>query len=333
MDKCVCDNRLFLDNTACGKCGREVGFCPCVDAMTAVEPHENAADPAARWCLTTGKTLFPCSNRSLHRVCNRYVAAPENGSKVDALCGYCSLNDTIPDLSIPGHLERWAGLEAAKRRVLWCFDRQGIPYGGEGSGCEPPLSFRFMADELPGSEPGQWIPQKPGPDGKPRKPIYTGHDRGVITLNLREADSVAREKLRVQMHEPKRTLVGHLRHELGHYLWDLLVRDDDAERAAFVDLFGDHENPLYADAMKTYYANGPKPNWAATHISGYATMHPWEDFAESFGWYALMMGRWRRPPTAGSASPWPDPRRPSTSGWTRTSTSRCSSTSRPAISA
>ncbi|BAM02632.1 putative zinc-binding metallopeptidase [Phycisphaera mikurensis] len=290
MDTCVCDNRLFLDNTACGRCGREVGFCPCTRAMTAVEPHRGDADPAARRCLATGRTLFPCSNRSLHRVCNRYVLAPEDGSDAEALCDYCKLNDTIPDLSIPGHLERWADLEAAKRRVLWGFDHQGIPYGGEGSGCSPPLSFRFMADAVPGDEPGQWIPQGPGPDGKPKKPIYTGHASGVITLNLREADSVAREKLRVQMHEPKRTLVGHLRHELGHYVWDLLVKDDEPERARCVGVFGNHEDPTYADAMKAYYADGPAAGWPATHISGYATMHPWEDFAETFGWYTLMMG-------------------------------------------
>ena len=251
--------------------------------MTAVEPYGDDADPAARRCLKGGHKLFPCGNRSLHRVCNRYVAAPADGSDAPALCDYCALNDTIPDLTIPGHLERWADLEAAKRRVLWAFDRGGIPYGGEDSGRTPPLSFRFMADELPGEEPGQWIPAGGG------EPVYTGHAEGVITLNLREADSVAREKLRVLMHEPKRTLVGHLRHELGHYVWELLIKDDDAERARCVEVFGDHEDPMYADAMKVYYADGPKPGWQDTHISGYATMHAWEDFAETFGWYTLMM--------------------------------------------
>ena len=284
MDTCVCDNRLFLDNTACGNCGREVGFCPCLNAMTAVEPWGGDADPAARRCLKGGHRLFPCSNRSLHRVCNRYVAAPADGSDAPGLCTYCALNDTIPDLSVPGHRGRWAALESAKRRVLWGFDRAGIPWGGTGSGFTPPLSFRFMADALPGDQPGQWIPTGGG------EPVYTGHADGVITLNLKEADSVARELTRVQMHEPKRTLVGHLRHELGHYVWDLLVKSDDTERARCVAVFGDHEDPLYADAMKAYYADGPKPHWQQTHLSGYATMHPWEDFAETFGWYTLMMG-------------------------------------------
>lgn len=252
--------------------------------MTAVVRVETHPDPSARKCSVTGRLLFLCANRRDHGVCNRFVEAPSDGSPAASRCSYCLLNKTIPDLSVSGHLRRWQALEAAKRRVLWAFDRAGVPYGGVGSGMKPPLSFRFMTDALPGGEPGLWIPGAGG------EPVYTGHADGVITLNLKEADPVAREKLRIQMHEPKRTLVGHLRHELGHYLWDLLVRNDPAERSTCASVFGDHERTTYKDALANYYQNGPAAMWRDTHISAYATMHPWEDFAETFGWHALMMG-------------------------------------------
>lgn len=252
--------------------------------MTAVEPAAGHSDPFARLCTATGRLLFLCANRRVHRVCNRFVEAPHDGSLAASRCSYCALNHTIPDLSVAGHLQRWSALEAAKRRVLWSFDRGGVPYGGVGSGSDPPLSFRFMTDALPTGVPGQWV------RGGGGEPVYTGHADGVITVNLKEADPVAREKLRVQMHEPKRTLVGHLRHEMGHYVWDLLVRNSDAERASFVAVFGDPTQPSYEAAMDRYYKEGPSPHWKTSHISGYATMHPWEDFAETFAWHALLMG-------------------------------------------
>jgi len=115
------------------------------------------------------------------------------------------------------------------------------------------------------------------------KPVTTGHANGLITINLKEADPVEREKARVAFGEPQRTLVGHFRHELGHYFWDLLIKDDCL--AASRALFGDETNPSYGDALLAYYQNGPKADWQSQYVSAYATMHPWEDFAETFGTY------------------------------------------------
>ena len=53
----------------------------------------------------------------------------------------------------------------------------------------------------------------------------TRHLEGVITINLFEADDAEREKQRGAMDEPYRTLLGHFRHEIAHYYWDRLVRD------------------------------------------------------------------------------------------------------------
>ena len=115
------------------------------------------------------------------------------------------------------------------------------------------------------------------------EPVLTGHDSGIITIALAEADDAEREARRTGMGEPYRTLLGHFRHEIGHHYWDLLVQGQPAQ-ARFRALFGD-ETADYATALQAYYANGAPAGWPQTHISAYATAHPWEDFAETFAHY------------------------------------------------
>ena len=117
----------------------------------------------------------------------------------------------------------------------------------------------------------------------PNERVMTGHDSGTITLALAEADDVERERRRSQMGEPYRTLLGHFRHEVGHYFWDLLVRDTGGE-ASFVEMFGDHTRN-YDEALQTYYAQGAPANWQDNFVSAYAAAHPWEDFAETWAHY------------------------------------------------
>jgi hypothetical protein len=111
-------------------------------------------------------------------------------------------------------------------------------------------------------------------------PVMTGHSNGLITINVEEADDVKREKIKHDLHEPYRTLLGHFRHEIGHYYWDLLVRDTKWLEP-FRQLFGD-ERASYAEALKRNYEVGPPSDWANSYISSYATMHPWEDWAETW---------------------------------------------------
>ncbi|WP_292378062.1 putative zinc-binding metallopeptidase, partial [Mesorhizobium sp.] len=104
---------------------------------------------------------------------------------------------------------------------------------------------------------------------------------GRITLNVAEADSAERERRRVEMGENYRTLLGHFRHELGHYYWDRLIRDDPERLSSFRALFGD-ERVDYEQALKAHYAKGAPPDWELRHISAYAASHPWEDWAETW---------------------------------------------------
>ena len=125
------------------------------------------------------------------------------------------------------------------------------------------------------------------PADLPGQQVTTGHCEGVITLNVNEADDEERVRRRVALHEPYRTLRGHLRHESGHYYWDRLVRDG-GRVDAFRAMFGD-ETLDYQQALATHYAGGAPASWQGTHVSAYATAHPWEDWAETWAHYLHMI--------------------------------------------
>jgi hypothetical protein len=117
-------------------------------------------------------------------------------------------------------------------------------------------------------------------------PILTGHADGVITINIAEADDPERERRRTQLHEPYRTLLGHFRHEIGHYYWDRLIGGRQS-LAEFRARFGD-ERAGYAQALQHHYANGPSAGWQQQFVSAYAASHPWEDWAETWAHYLHM---------------------------------------------
>jgi hypothetical protein len=289
--QCSCGNRLFFNNTVCINCRNEVGWCEHCHTVAPLQPIENmAASPnaaapptqtqqqnnaSAPPSLTTppityrcgnpkcGATVVKCRNYSDEHVCNRVLITSALSEK-EGLCQACRLNDVIPDLATEGNRERWAKLELAKRRLLLQLDELHLKYAPEDVGDEHPLVFDFKAS-------------------MPEEQILTGHADGRITINITEADTVERERVRKQMHEPHRTLIGHMRHEVGHFYWMTLVHGKcEAECAA---VFGDHNLPPYADALKLYYKQGPPADWQGRFVSAYATAHPWEDFAETWGFY------------------------------------------------
>jgi len=177
-----------------------------------------------------------------------------------------------------GNRERWYRLEIAKRRLLYLLDLIELPYGRAEDGIVPPLSFDFKADVVPLN--GIWRTMA-------AERVYTGHQDGKITINIREADDAEREKLRVDLNEAHRTICGHFRHEIGHYYWQMLIPNHG--ESEFQEAFGDPEHPSYADALETYYRDGAPPDWKERFVSAYASMHPWEDFAETFALYLDMV--------------------------------------------
>ena len=256
---CRCGQRIFFDNTTCTRCGTELGF-----DTTALQLLPLSTDSGGRQVDDSGRHWRHCRNREEYELCNWLVPADSSGE----YCVACGLNEVIPNLERPANLVLWSRLEAAKRRLLYSLIGLGLPLAGPGG--EPEPRFRFLED------------QRRNPNVL-ESFVRTGHALGTITINLAEADDVARHEIRESMLERYRTLLGHFRHEAGHYYYDLLVPEGSA-RDAFRQLFGDERLP-YETAIETYYRDGPPVGWPSVFVSAYASAHPHEDWAETFAHY------------------------------------------------
>jgi hypothetical protein len=178
------------------------------------------------------------------------------------MCKSCRLERVIPNLRDPANGPAYRRIAVAKRRLVAVLLSLGLPVLSRNEDPQHGLAFDFLRS----------------PSGGPA--IITGHKEGVITLNIDEAEDSIRENIRIQMGEQYRTLLGHLRHETGHYYWDRLVHEGPWLQE-FRDRFGD-ERQDYNRALVTHYQNGPPGNWQEQFVSAYASAHPWEDWAESW---------------------------------------------------
>jgi hypothetical protein len=227
-----------------------------------------------------------CGNRIDQQACN--WAVPEGDEQ--RFCRACRLNEIIPNLGDAGAKQAWVKLEESKRRMLYTLLELGLPVESRAQNPDRGLAFAFKKDQ-PGEEK-----------------VYIGHENGLITINIAEADSPFREKTRLELGESYRTVLGHFRHEIGHYYWDRLIADSDfLDR--FRKLFGD-ERASYEEAVQRHYQNGAPADWPTRFVSSYASMHPWEDWAESWAHYLHMVdaldtarsfGLALRPKSAGAA--------------------------------
>ncbi len=261
---CVCGNRLFFDSTQCTRCGHWLGYDPARASILALEPRDEiwyAVGPS-----TDGRTFKQCRNQTDHQICNWVV----DSGDPSPLCRSCRLNQLIPNLSISSNVVHWRRLEAAKRRLLYTLI--GLDLSFE-NGHPPGLRFEFLEDQRSN-------PQVDEPH------VMTGYRDGLITLNVAEADHVQREAAREHFNEGYRTVLGHLRHESGHFYWPRLVAADRLDR--FRALFGD-ERRDYDEALDCYHRARPHSGWQTAFISAYAQAHPLEDWAESWAHYLHMV--------------------------------------------
>ncbi len=257
-----CGQLIFFENVRCVHCEHLLAYLPDLGVVGSLERVGDGLwqSPLPR---AEGRRYRLCPNYTRENVCNWAVPADDP----NPLCRSCRLTRVIPDLSAPGHRLAWAKLETAKRRLIYTLLALELPLVDRGADPGRGLAFEFLAD--------------PPDPSAPR--VLTGHAGGVITVNVAEADDAERERRRLQMHEPYRTLLGHLRHEIGHYYWDLLLRDSP-RLEAFRAHFGD-ERADYAAALERHHADGPPADWQEHYISAYASAHPWEDWAESWAHY------------------------------------------------
>lgn len=267
---CRCERPVFFRNSVCLACNAPLGYEPHLRQVFPLVPGpDDAAWQLQREGVNPGK-YRRCANLETPAGCNWLVSEAETGGNARQLCIACRLNRTIPDLSVPENGVLWGRLEAAKRRLVSSLIALHLPVESRvDQNTERGLAFDFLRSPAEG----------------PR--VLTGHADGVITINIEEADDSARERVREQMHEPYRTLLGHLRHEVGHYYWDRLI-DGSTWLEDFRRLFGD-ERQDYAAALERNHQQGPPPGWEQQHVSAYASVHPWEDWAETWAHYLHMV--------------------------------------------
>ncbi|UVC09764.1 putative zinc-binding peptidase [Rhizobium sp. TH2] len=253
-----CGNTIHFNNDVCLACNSRIGYLHRLFDMSALALTDDGdwtalADPSRPYIF--------CENAA-EGACNWLVPVERD----DAFCLACRFNLTIPDLSIAENHDNWRKIEQAKKHLFYSLTRWQLPMPRRADDPERGLAFEFLADQADGNGVIE--------------PILTGHNDGLIAINIAEADDAERERRRTMMGEPYRTLIGHFRHEVGHFYWDLLVKDRGGI-GAFSEAFGDPDID-YQLALRNHYANGAPVGWQQTFISAYASSHPWEDFAETW---------------------------------------------------
>lgn len=259
-----CNTIVFFENHSCEKCKSKLGFLVKDLSIIALNPN------LSEWSLwqQDNQTYRYCDNHK-HGVCN-WLVVVESASK---LCKACELNTIIPNLNSDQNKEKWAKLESAKHRLIFQILQLQLPLESKLESKDFGLGFNFLSKEEAVGE---------------TKNLMTGHANGEITILLSEADAVLLEKMKKNMDEKYRTLIGHFRHEVGHYYWERLIRDTVEVLGQYRALFGD-ERLSYSDALDHYYKVGSKQHWENSFISEYASSHPWEDWAETWAHYLHLM--------------------------------------------
>lgn len=253
--RCACGTRVYFENDRCLSCGAALAF-----------------DPARMEVRNAGAGDRYCAHHANPGTCNWLVTEDDA-----VFCAACVLNETIPDLVDAHRLRLYSEVEKAKRRLLFTLLCLGLPVEGRRER-DDGLAFRILADaRLDESDATLAMYGE----------VTTGHARGEITINLLEADPRLREQMRMAMNEAYRTLLGHFRHESGHYYWQRLVAHG-ASLARFRSRFGD-ERRHYQDSLDAYYRDGPPTGWHNEYVVAYAASHPSEDFAECWSHYLHMV--------------------------------------------
>ncbi len=254
-----CGNPLYFENTVCLNCNHTVGFDANKLSMITLVP----ADKDTFININKSKEAYRLCDNAHCGTCNWLI--PKNDTAV--FCKACSLNRVIPTLTTQQNIQRWSKMEIAKHRLVYSLLQLKLPVRSKLGNSIEGITFDFMEDVSLGAR------------------IMTGHDEGTITINIDEADEAERVKHKLDLGERYRTLLGHFRHEIGHYYWDVLIKKDPGNYRKF---FGNEERD-YSKALEEYYNTGAPIDWLDHFISPYATAHPWEDWAETWAHYLHMM--------------------------------------------
>lgn len=248
----ACGNPLYFENSVCVSCGTGLGYARAEREIVPVDARGVYVDAAGLiWHVCRNLGLSGCT----------WLAPLEGGQ-----CFSCDLTRTRPNDTDAAGLANFPLAERAKRHLIAELDALGFPVIGKTQDAANGLAFDLLSSTL----------------GK----VMIAHSDGIVTIDLAEGDDSHRERVRSQLDEPYRTMLGHFRHEVGHYYeWQLVELADDTDLLARArELFGD-ETADYQASVDRHYSAGPPVDWQLAYISSYATMHPYEDFAETWAHY------------------------------------------------
>jgi len=258
---CDCGSPVYFENDRCINCNSALGYDPERSDMVTLADWGGGA-----YRDQLGNRFRYCANGEEFGVCN--WLRPARGEQ--RLCRACQFNRTVPNQSRRENQRRWLVLERAKKRLFYTLQQLNLPLINGWADPQRGLLLDFVEDSRSSSE-------------YPESFVSTGYLGGVITINALEADDVARAAAADELKESYRTVLGHLRHESGHYYWSLLNPDPEL-LGEFRQLFGD-ERSDYRGALDRHYRDGPPADWQERFISAYASAHPSEDWAECWGHY------------------------------------------------
>jgi hypothetical protein len=254
-----CGQRLTFENSICLSCGSALGFSLDDMALLVIANGPDSEHPG----FVDASDYQLCANLHLAE-CNWLVPINNQAERPNGLCMACRLTRTRPNDSDTKALAAFARAEQAKRRLVAELHELKLPIIGRDRDPDYGLAFDLLSSR--------------------HEKVLTGHHNGVITLDLAEGDDVHREQLRVEMDEPYRTLLGHFRHEIGHYYFYRLIDPSPDYLERFRELFGDPDAD-YRQALGRHYRSGAPAGWEERFVSSYATMHTSEDWAETFAHY------------------------------------------------
>ncbi len=161
-----CGNTVYFENAACVVCRHRLGFAPDLGVMSALTPEGEGERVTA--LANPSRAYRICQNADACG-CNWLVAVEDQ----NPFCLCCRHNRTVPNLSVPQNREAWAKIEKAKRQLFYSLLIWRLPLPTRSEDSARGLVFDLLADG----------PQK----------VLTGHEEGLITLNIAEADDAERE--------------------------------------------------------------------------------------------------------------------------------------------
>ena len=262
---CHCGHEVNFHEHFCKACGRDLAYDPKIGTLWSGELRDSNQFFAHSQGHQKNLLFQTCSHRHHDVGCNWLLIQGDDNCQ----CIACRTTRVIPDQTHEKNANRWFRLERSKRQLFQTLiDLQLIKANRPVEFSD--LQFDFLEDKR--SNPSLDLDH-----------VLSGHCDGLITINAAEADESFLHTMKEQMQELYRSLLGHFRHEIGHYFW-LKFFNSEEKIQQFREVFGD-ERQDYAQALQGYYDANNQSHWRSRYITPYASSHPHEDWAETWAHY------------------------------------------------